>query len=391
MSEGGNIIRIIGGQSTWTSKQNLDLIATDGDVSIGSPTKVNIEGIDGGQRFGAYEEIKDPFFGNAFIPIIFVDETVNNYYEIITQKDKWEVLDENLDAHYKQPKIKEIKFKSEEKKKVIIKFNVKKGNSKANDSDGGNIRVNLYDKEKKLMEKYEVPKNIKYGDSFEFDWDITKGINLIQFYADDNDRFFDGGVSNVRCGVFKIYEEEECECLKFKLIDGFVSNSKIEVLKKGTTPLLDENVKIIVLHRTHYNLKNDVKNLILNNKYPVHFWVNGDGKIYQQTSLNNMSYHIGVAQKSHTKSNKWGNNNSISIEVNGEYFDKNGKRANQEVEGGYWEDLTKEQAESVACLVSFLMKHYNLSIKMVQVHEDLCVKTKGEGKTVYDAMLPLLK
>ncbi|MET3730465.1 N-acetyl-anhydromuramyl-L-alanine amidase AmpD [Moheibacter stercoris] len=145
------------------------------------------------------------------------------------------------------------------------------------------------------------------------------------------------------------------------------------------------------MHRTHYNLKNDVKNLIINNKYPVHFWVNGDGKIYQQTSLNNQSYHIGVAQKSHTKSNKWGNNNSISIEVNGEYFDKNGKRANQEVVGGYWEKPTEHQSKSVACLVCFLMKHYNLPIEKVQVHEDLCVKTKGEGRTVYDAMLPYLK
>ncbi|PWN66519.1 peptidoglycan recognition protein family protein [Chryseobacterium oncorhynchi] len=179
-------------------------------------------------------------------------------------------------------------------------------------------------------------------------------------------------------------------CFQNVVKDGFLVDPKIEIFKKGTTKKIDKDVKIIVLHRTHYNLKHNVKNLITNNKYPVHFWVNGDGKIYQQTSLNNESHHIGVAQKAHTKANKWGNSNSISIEVNGEYLDKNGKRAEREVSGGYWEDVTKEQAQSVACLVSFLMEHYSLSINEVQVHEELCAKTTGEGKTVYNAMLPLL-
>ena len=180
-------------------------------------------------------------------------------------------------------------------------------------------------------------------------------------------------------------------CFEKVVKDGFLVDTKIEILKKGSTPAISKDIKIIVLHRTHYNLKNNVKNLIINNKYPVHFWVNGDGKIYQQTSLNNMSYHIGVAQKAHTKANKWGNSNSISIEVNGEYLDKNGKRANQEVQGGYWESVTNEQSQSVACLVSFLLEHYSLSMNDIKVHEELCAKTKGEGKTVYDAILPLLK
>ncbi|WP_426475814.1 peptidoglycan recognition protein family protein [Chryseobacterium balustinum] len=180
-------------------------------------------------------------------------------------------------------------------------------------------------------------------------------------------------------------------CFENIVKDGFLIDSKVEVLKKGTTPKINKDVKIIVLHRTHYNLKHDVKNLIINNKYPVHFWVNADGKIYQQTSLEHVSYHIGVAQKAHTIANKWGNNNSISIEVNGEYLDKNGKRANNEVAGGYWEAVTNDQAQSVACLVSFLMDHFSLSKSDIKVHEELCAKTKGEGKTVYDAMLPLLK
>ena len=46
--------------------------------------------------------------------------------------------------------------------------------------------------------------DVKYGDTISVDWDGTKGIYQIQFYADDNDSFFDGGVSNVYCGVAKI-------------------------------------------------------------------------------------------------------------------------------------------------------------------------------------------
>ncbi len=67
------------------------------------------------------------------------------------------------------------------------------------------------------------------------------------------------------------------------------------------------------------------------------------------------------------------------------------EKANQEVQGGYWESVTNEQSQSVACLVSFLLEHYSLSMNDIKVHEELCAKTKGEGKTVYDAILPLLK
>lgn len=180
-------------------------------------------------------------------------------------------------------------------------------------------------------------------------------------------------------------------CFQNVVKDGFLIDSKVEILKNGTTPKMTKKVEIIVLHRTHFPLKNNIKNLITNNKYPVHFWVNADGKIYQQTSLDNVSYHIGVAQKPHTIAKKWGNSNSVSIEVNGEYRDKNGKRANNQVVGGYWEPVTPEQAQSVACLVSFLMGNFSLSKGDIKYHEELCAKTEGEGKTVYDAMLPLLK
>lgn len=179
-------------------------------------------------------------------------------------------------------------------------------------------------------------------------------------------------------------------CFQNVVKDGFLIDSKVEILKNGTTPKMTKKVEIIVLHRTHYPLKKNIKNLIIDNKYPVHFWVNADGQIYQQTSLNNVSYHIAVAQKPHTIAKKWGNSNSVSIEVNGEYRDKNGKRTDNQVVGGYWEPVTTEQAQSVACLVSFLMGKFSLSKGDIKYHEELCAKTEGEGKTVYDAVLPLL-
>ncbi|MCJ8497631.1 hypothetical protein MVI27_05090 [Chryseobacterium salipaludis] len=73
-----------------------------------------------------------------------------------------------------------------------------------------------------------------------------------------------------------------------------------------------------------------------------------------------------------------------------EYRDKNGNRANNQVRDGYWEPVTAEQAQSVACLVTFLMGEFFLSKGDVKYHEELCAKTEGEGKTVYDAIMPLL-
>ncbi len=180
-------------------------------------------------------------------------------------------------------------------------------------------------------------------------------------------------------------------CFKNIVKDGFLIDPKVEIVKNGKTPKITKKVEIIVLHRTHSPLKDNIKNLITSNKFPVHFWVNSDGKIYQQTSLENVSYHIGVAPNANTIAKKWGNSNSFSIEVSGEYRDKNGNRAPSQVVGGYWEPVTPEQAQSVACLVAFLLSEFTLSKGDIKYHEGLCAKTKGEGKTVYDAMLPLLK
>lgn len=55
MAEGGKIIRIIGGKSTWIAEKRMDIIATEGDVVFSSPKRVNLEGIEGGREIGVYD------------------------------------------------------------------------------------------------------------------------------------------------------------------------------------------------------------------------------------------------------------------------------------------------------------------------------------------------
>jgi hypothetical protein len=52
----------------------------------------------------------------------------------------------------------------------------------------------------------------------------------------------------------------------------------------------------------------------------------------------------------------------------------------------HWEPATYLQAKSVACLLKFLLKNFNLSIDDVIVHEELCGKEAKEGQDVYAAM-----
>lgn len=406
-SEGGNIIRIIGGKSEWISEKDFNIIATDGDVSLSSPTKVNIEGLQGGQKFGVYDYIKDPFIGNAFIPIVLIDDSTNNDYEVIKQKEQWDEWDENLDEEYKKPKINDIKFKVSDKKKIKIKFQLKKGNRKANDSDGGNISVSLFDKNKKLITKNLLIKDIKYGESFEFEWDRTKGISQIQFYADDNDKYFDGGVSNVRCGVYKLYieEDKECGCNKYKIEEGLLKGPNVihtksgnKVKPSGTMKL----VKAIVLHRTAGYTTSGA----IGHSKGTHFYVDGprgkDGEIFQPFALDKSSSHIrSSSDKTRISRKDIENNNSIGIEVIGMNYskDKKGNWKNEpskdkKITKGYtdndgkhhWDQLSENQILSVICIVKILMQKYNLSKSDILVHEEIQQKTGGEGMAVYDAI-----
>ncbi|PKG35334.1 N-acetylmuramoyl-L-alanine amidase, partial [Psychrobacter sp. Sarcosine-3u-12] len=98
-----------------------------------------------------------------------------------------------------------------------------------------------------------------------------------------------------------------------------------------------------------------------------------DGKIYQTANLNKLTIHAGNA-----------NPYSVSIEVAGLSYDKNGKQTWVDVD--HWEDVTDKQARSVACLLVALVKKYNFTYEKVHFHEDLCNKQRYEGRLVWIAM-----
>ncbi|MFH6935289.1 hypothetical protein [Flavobacterium sp. FlaQc-30] len=68
MSEGGKITRIILGESNWTSKGDMNIIATKGDVTFSAAKKVNFHGVEEGVHVGDYEwqEENDKFFATGW-------------------------------------------------------------------------------------------------------------------------------------------------------------------------------------------------------------------------------------------------------------------------------------------------------------------------------------
>lgn len=89
------------------------------------------------------------------------------------------------------------KFKTSDKI-IPINFDVRKGNPKANDSDGGNITAISFNSKYENIGKV-IFENLKYDENFVFEWDKSKDIA----HADDNDSFFDGGVEKKFCGAVK--------------------------------------------------------------------------------------------------------------------------------------------------------------------------------------------
>lgn len=55
MSEGGNITRIVLGESSWISEGDMNIIATDGDVTFSASKKVFAHGVEEGLHVGEYD------------------------------------------------------------------------------------------------------------------------------------------------------------------------------------------------------------------------------------------------------------------------------------------------------------------------------------------------
>ena len=183
-------------------------------------------------------------------------------------------------------------------------------------------------------------------------------------------------------------------CTIGEVVNGFIVNDKVikNRIDSCNNKSMPEKVKIIVLHRTAGGKASGTLNWMATQGYGAHFVNDYDGKIYQAIGLDKKASHMGVNRKKHTVDNGWGNGNSIGIETCGLSLDKDGTSTLiSKMPHDHWEPVTNEQAQSIACLLKFLLNHFNLSIDDIKIHEDLCLKTELEGKLVYDAMLPYLK
>ena len=153
-----------------------------------------------GTLIGNPEKAPEDLSDNAYLPVIIINESTEEYYDVQTLKSTWN-LSNLVEPSLRKPFVKNVKFKTLDKI-IPINFDVRKGNPTANDSDGGHITAISFNSKNENLGKV-IFENLKYDDHFVFEWDKTKDIAQVDFYADDNDSFFDGGVENVFCGAVK--------------------------------------------------------------------------------------------------------------------------------------------------------------------------------------------
>ncbi|MCX8533188.1 peptidoglycan recognition protein family protein [Chryseobacterium luquanense] len=286
---------------------------------------------------------------------------------------------ENGEQVYENP----IKFLIGEEEKDKIEFKI---DGRMVYQQEITLRPKSDDDLKKLVEKFDQRKD--KNAFLYFKAEITETQNEITF-PDETHEFLNKDGERL--------EIKYCSCCDYTVdnegyvVGSKVTKNKIDSCNKTAMP---NDVAIIVLHRTAGGKASGTLNHMKSEGYGAHFVIDYDGTIYHAISLNNKGSHMGVAQFQATKDAGWGNGNSIAIETCGYSYDKDGNKrigaAGDKVPHDHWEEVTNEQAKSVACLLDFLITHYNLTINEVKVHEDLCSKEPLEGKTVYDAMLPYL-
>ncbi|AIL45364.1 MULTISPECIES: N-acetylmuramoyl-L-alanine amidase [Elizabethkingia] len=191
---------------------------------------------------------------------------------------------------------------------------------------------------------------------------------------------------------------EDCICsIAFDVKNGFIEHARVmknhvTVIEHGNFKDSKASIQKIVLHRTAGGTTqaciNAFKGGRKNKKggidyYGTHFVVGKDGAITQTANLSKITWHCAG----------W-NSKSVGIEVVGFALDKNGKPTlgtpgQNPVVG--WENLTEEQAKSVACLVMALLSYYSLDKSKIDCHEHLAAKEAGEGQIVYNAIKDYLK
>ena len=138
---GGKLIESVGGDYRIISDSIIEFKCN----------KYEAKGVEKGISFNDLETID---YDNAFIPIVDILENKEEY-EIIVKEETIK-LDIKLDLAKRDQQQKVIKINKSKKDKIKLTFSVKKGNSKANDSDGGYITAEFYDIKTKLIDSKEV-------------------------------------------------------------------------------------------------------------------------------------------------------------------------------------------------------------------------------------------
>lgn len=264
-------------------------------------------------------------------------------------------------------------------------------------SDHKAERVNKFDRNN--MDGFYLDKQGKLQKNGEKDGRVMKSeiAAAIESYRSNGAKVENKSAYKEGCSLRKNSTSTKHKCITGRVIDGFIIDERIKVHKVPSYNKLSiSKVKAIVLHRTAGapNVKNYLDSMMKSNStVGVQFWIGKDGIIYQAGGLDKLSHHIDKAPLPNPKiSNLW-SKNAIGIEVSGYYFNPNGEKVVGNIKTdpkGWWEDVSVEQAKSVACLVDYLLNYFNFTLANVTVHELQCSKTHHEGQNVYDAMLPYL-
>ena len=206
------------------------------------------------------------------------------------------------------------------------------------------------------------------------------------------------------------FELKDCFCCLFKIENNILTGPNVvktkdgnKVTSRGTMGV----VSAIILHRT---AGSTLAGAISHSK-GTHFYVDGprgnDGEIFHPFDLTKSSSHIRSSNdKTRISRKDIDNNNSIGIEVVGMAYTRDPKTGEYKTVYGtkpaknakyskgytnvdgtfYWDALSEKQVQSIVCLIKALLKHYNLKKADILMHEDIQIKTAGEGTAVWDAI-----
>ncbi|MBV6881762.1 hypothetical protein NG800_018495 [Epilithonimonas ginsengisoli] len=247
-----SIIRITEGTHTTEIEGSWTVFTDKFDAYAGQFSHFTSEA---GTNFGipdATPKVSD----DAFIPVITPindDDLFKSYKIVINKNEEW-TFDDKIDTNLRNQKSHEINFISDSQI-VRIKFKAEKGSSNANDSDGGNLKIWYFsDEGKGNSSDYKIIEDIKYGDTFFVDWDKRKNIFQLQFYADDNDWYFDGEVKNVYCGAIKLKGSKVGKRLTSNIEESLVASISQQLPGTHTSNFPEESFKVANLYQNPHGM-----------------------------------------------------------------------------------------------------------------------------------------